>query len=614
MSTLYSLTNTTSTRTLSRAIRFVTILAISLAMTGSLTKPIVVMARAERSIPVQTGEQAAAPLITGTVTLWHAYGLGSGEDLALSQVIQNAEAANPDLTIISVRHAWPDIFTNYENAVLAGGGPDMFIVPNDELGNHMRAGVIRNLNTYLQGRLTNVSQKAINGMNVNGQLFGVPESAKAVALYYNKSMVSTPPLTTAGLLALLQSGETLVADGVNGSYFFYGFWSAFGGQLMNSSGRCIADQGGFVPAMQYLLDLQAAGAVLQIDGSVAESLFLNGESGMLINGPWDLAEFEAALGNDLGVIRLPSGPSGPAQAMNGIDGFYINPNTTNFVNTIELALYMTNQASSQIFTNVGKHVPVRSDVASTDPLVNRFAQASNQGAPRPQNEQLNNYWGPFNEMIKDVLAGNLSPQVGVQRACKTMDWLNGFAVSDSLRSAGTYDGWILESSETSNNGGTMNVAQTTFQLGDDAIDKQYRAILSFNTGGLPDDAVITKLTLKIKQQSQVCTNPFTTHNGLRVDIRNPYFGTLTGLQVSDFQAAASRNLVGTFGNTPTNGWYSVNLSATAFQWVNRTGTTQFRLRFGLDDNNDNGADFMKFFSGNATAADRPMLIINYHAP
>ena len=69
-----------------------------------------------------------------------------------------------------------------------------------------------------------------------------------------------------------------------------------------------------------------------------------------------------------------------------------------------------------------------------------------------------------------------------------------------FRSTGTDDGWILESTETSNMGGTMNVTATTFRLGDDAAKKQYRGILSFGTGaGLPDTAVITKVTLKVRK-------------------------------------------------------------------------------------------------------------------
>ena len=183
----------------------------------------------------------------------------------------------------------------------------------------------------------------------------------------------------------------------------------------------------------------------------------------------------------------------------------------------------------------------------------------------------------------------------------------------SFRSSGAQDGWVLESSENSNAGGTMNATASTFNLGDDAANKQYRAILNFNTTSLPETAVIIQATLKIKEQGLVGTNPFTTHGALRVFIRKPSFGSLA-LQITDFQAAPGSPLAGSFGATPASGWYSALFNGAGSIGINRIGTTQFRLRFTLDDNNDYGADYMKFFSGNAPAASQPMLVIEYYVP
>ncbi len=188
-------------------------------------------------------------------------------------------------------------------------------------------------------------------------------------------------------------------------------------------------------------------------------------------------------------------------------------------------------------------------------------------------------------------------------------------VATTFRSVGTQDGWILESSETSNVGGTLNNTANVFNLGDDATDKQYRAILSFNTYPLPDTAVITKVTLKIKKQGLVGTDPFTTHGVLYFDINTGGFSGNGALQAGDFQATASKAAAGTIPNTPVYGWYSKVLNSNIFSFINKTGLTQFRLRFQLDDNNDNGADNLRFFSGDHTTVSyRPTLIIEYYVP
>jgi alpha-tubulin suppressor-like RCC1 family protein len=188
-------------------------------------------------------------------------------------------------------------------------------------------------------------------------------------------------------------------------------------------------------------------------------------------------------------------------------------------------------------------------------------------------------------------------------------------LTKSYRSQAAHDGWVRESNETSGKGYTGNSAAMVFYLGDDASNRQYRSILSFDTASLPNNAVLTKVTLKIKKQGLVGSNPFSTHQGLLVDIKKPYFGTALALAAHDFQATANKLAVGTFGTTASSGWYSVTLLNAAYPYINRTGTTQFRLRFKLDDDNDNTADYMKFFSGNyGTATDRPVLVIQYYVP
>ena len=184
----------------------------------------------------------------------------------------------------------------------------------------------------------------------------------------------------------------------------------------------------------------------------------------------------------------------------------------------------------------------------------------------------------------------------------------------TFRSMGAHDGWVLESTETSGVGGSLNSAATTFRLGDEAVDQQYRAILCFDTSFLPDTAVITKVTLKIKKQGVTGTNPFTTHQFVYIDIRKGSFSNNAALQLADFKAAASKNSVGKILNNPVGSLYSSVLSSMAHSRVNPLGMTQLRLRFKLDDNNDNGADYMKFYSGNAGASYRPQLIVEYYTP
>jgi len=183
----------------------------------------------------------------------------------------------------------------------------------------------------------------------------------------------------------------------------------------------------------------------------------------------------------------------------------------------------------------------------------------------------------------------------------------------TFKSTGANDGWILESTEVSGAGGSMNASATTFILGDEVGNKQYRAILHFDTSALPDNAVITNATLRIKKQGTVGSDPFTVLGTLRLDMRKPSFG-LPVLEIPDFKSAAAKKNMGSFNPIPVGTWYGANIKGAGRNYINRIGTTQFRLSFSLDDNNDNGADYMKFFSGNAPAGSRPQLYLEYYTP
>ncbi len=75
--------------------------------------------------------------------------------------------------------------------------------------------------------------------------------------------------------------------------------------------------------------------------------------------------------------------------------------------------------------------------------------------------------------------------------------------ADTFCSISAMDGWVLESGENTNQGRTLDSTASTVRLGDDMLRKQYRSLLSFATFSLPDNAIITKVTLNVKRQGLV---------------------------------------------------------------------------------------------------------------
>jgi carboxypeptidase T len=186
----------------------------------------------------------------------------------------------------------------------------------------------------------------------------------------------------------------------------------------------------------------------------------------------------------------------------------------------------------------------------------------------------------------------------------------------TFTSVAAQDGWVLESNETSNAGGSLDATANTtsaLRVGDDNKDKQYKAVVSFDTSAIPDGATILSVTLRLRRGTLSGTNPFTTHGTCWVDVQTGGFSGSTALEVGDFQAVATAVQVASLSNATANGnWSEGSLNAAGLAAINKTGTTQLRVYFNLDDNDDSGNDYIGYYSGdNTTSANRPQLVVTY---
>jgi len=207
------------------------------------------------------------------------------------------------------------------------------------------------------------------------------------------------------------------------------------------------------------------------------------------------------------------------------------------------------------------------------------------------------------------------PFPGLAKSCYYIR-TGGAPVTVGFTSNGLQDGFIIEAGQATGLGGTIKSTATVFKLGDDAANQQIRSILSFKTASLPDNAVVTSAKLKIRNVALKGSDPFATLGNILVDIRQGPFGTKPALQKSDFQAVSSQDGALTIENTPEKSWYSGWLSPAYLGYINRTGATQFRLRFAQATNSNLVGDFMTFYAGDYTVRTnyQPTLIITYYVP
>ena len=164
----------------------------------------------------------------------------------------------------------------------------------------------------------------------NGKFYGVPIDFGSYGLFYNKSLlqkagVASPPTTFDELLAacdkLKASGHPLAYGDRDGystdNWVTWAYASYFdtGDVAKLNDGSMKYTDPKLVQPLEQLTQLKKNNCV-NSDASTREnasanSYFTSGKAAMVQMYPFIIADFEKALGKDLGVTRLPTFSDGP---------------------------------------------------------------------------------------------------------------------------------------------------------------------------------------------------------------------------------------------------------------------------------------------------------------
>jgi len=367
--------------------------------------------------------------LTGTLSVWEAYGAsGTTEKDTFDKMVANVMAANPGLTVTVTDVPFANLFTNFETQAGAGSGPDLYIAPNDNLPKEARAGLLKDVSSLVPTLLAapyNTSQVAIDAASVDGKLYEIPESMKAVELFYNNTLITTAPATTADWLANAKKLGWVYGANGGGAYYLWGLFSTFGGTIMDATtGKCTADAGGVAAALKWLAEMKTAGMTFYQNDGDAKADLLSGKIAGFIDGPWQSGDLTKALGAKLSVVAGPTGPGGDWAPMTAPDGFYVNSASPNADLAVQFALQMLLPANEQLFANAG-HLPANTTLQPTDPIAQAFAALMPKGFARPTLKQLDNYWGNFGNALVAVIDKGTDPTKAVADACAAMDKANG---------------------------------------------------------------------------------------------------------------------------------------------------------------------------------------------
>ena len=173
------------------------------------------------------------------IVLWHAYNDAERAALETTAARWNAEHGDQPIELVAVPYgAFADKITS---AIPGGNGPDLFIYPQDRIGDWADSGVIEPIEFWVDdARADRFTEQALGAMAYKGSLWGLPMTVKSLVLYYRTDLAPEPPRTTDELIALedkLRDRHVFAVAYPNPDLYAHAVWlHGFGGWLFAHSG------------------------------------------------------------------------------------------------------------------------------------------------------------------------------------------------------------------------------------------------------------------------------------------------------------------------------------------------------------------------------------------
>lgn len=360
-----------------------------------------------------------------TISVWHGY--TETEEQVFSTFVEGFRSRHSNVTVEVLAVPFDELQNKFQTEASAGGGPTLITGPQDRMAAYAQAGLLAELSssTSFFGELV---PAAVEGGKVSGTQVGVPINNKVVALFYNKSMVSTPPATFDELLAAAANGNGLA---ITGDWFHNYMWlPAYGASLFDNDYKCVADQAGGSAAFQFLADVcNSPGVSCDSNDGNQDTQFRQKEVAFRIQGPWASGDFIKDLGaENVGVTRVPpiTGASDP-HPWNQSEMISVNVNATDAQKEAALLFIgeLVGADTQAAFLNEANWIPSNVGVdVSANPVVGGFLEQVPFSDPFPVVAELGATWEPMGNAVTQVLEGVKTPQDALTEACGLINTTN----------------------------------------------------------------------------------------------------------------------------------------------------------------------------------------------
>lgn len=313
----------------------------------------------------------------------------------------------------------------------SGEGPDMIIIPHDNLGPIVENGAAAPID--LGDKADSYLSNAVDAFTYNGELYGVPLAVENIGFFRNTDLVPEAPATWDEVAAigmeLVDSGDADTAIGLPDlTYNTYPIFTAFGGYIFGrdeAGSFTTEDIGmnneGMVAALTWIQDLIDTGAISEnIDWEASHVQFETGRSPFILTGPWAINRFETA-GVPYAISAFPAVEEGgdAGYPFLGVQGIVINANKENVILAQIFAVdFLATEEHYQMIFDAEPRPSAWASIfeAAEDANTAGFNEAGINAVPMPSIPAMGFVWDAWVNAGALVAQGELTPQEALDGA------------------------------------------------------------------------------------------------------------------------------------------------------------------------------------------------------
>lgn len=361
-----------------------------------------------------------------TINFWEQDDANVQEELDV--LIEKFESENENIDITRSHYDNEELRKQF-TASLGGNGPDVVLGPNDNLGVFVAADIIQDLTDVMgEEYFADFDETALESAQFQGAQYMLPDrNGNELLLIYNKALVPDAPAT---MEELIEEGQALQDAGTIQypltfnkvePFFSIPFYAAFDGQIFDDvtaeHPTPTLDTQATADWMAYLKMLQDEKVIPQdADGDVSDSLFKEGKTAFIINGPWGLSAYEEA-GIDYGIAAIPSINGKDSSALTAVKGYSVAKSVEGekLDAVKEFLTFMNTEESQVALAKVHQQSPtltaaINNEEIANDAVISAQMEPIEKGTPMPTVTEMRFVWDAIKPVQQEVLAGSITPE------------------------------------------------------------------------------------------------------------------------------------------------------------------------------------------------------------